>query len=201
MAPIIGQGDCGACDTCRLGNSAGAEGLELVIAEPFEAGLLTKCVEVGQREFLDVLRQLRCEGSSVWHRPRVDPDDSPEQLRDPVCDDAHRSVGAAVPYEDDVAIGLFDKRLEGIGLVLQSRVRAVGILPVKARQSDGVDVKPPLPQSGHHVIPGPCTQPVTGNEDDVWLVCCIRCHVIDAVRGPGQQYGTIYGMNMTIVAS
>ena len=58
VAPIIGQGDRGAGDTCRLGDSAGAEGLELTVAEPFEAGLLTERVKVGQRELLGLLVRL-----------------------------------------------------------------------------------------------------------------------------------------------
>ena len=125
------------------------------VAEPFEAGLLTERVKVGQRELLDVLRELRREGSSVWHGPGIDPDDPAEQLGGPVRDGAHRGVGAAMPHENDVAAGLFDKGLEGIDLVLQSGVLPIGILLVEARRSDGLDVEPLLLQGGHHVIPGP----------------------------------------------
>lgn len=43
-------------------------------------------------------------------------------------------------------------------------------------------------------------QPVAGNEDDVRLIRCVRCHVLHVSRAPGQRNGTIYGMSMAMVS-
>jgi hypothetical protein len=167
----------------------GPETLEDLGAQPFEARLRGESVERRQRKFLDTLREVWSKNASRGYRPGVHPHHSLHKLRVPVQHEADGKVGPTVSDDDRGLILGFREPIEdlqdGCGLIVESLRRTLRIVSVETGQGHRECPSVVAFQVVEDVIPGPCAQPVTGDENDGGTARC-SCHVTTFLGASGR---------------
>lgn len=137
MACRIGQLDARACDPDWFRHGLGPESGEVLVSETIKACFLAQRVKVRQRQLGKVCWKVGGECATCGHGAGVDPDHSADEFWVPVQGQAYGAIRATVPHKHGIAIQLIHNTGNGVCLVVECPRRAVGVVRVEARQSQG----------------------------------------------------------------